>query len=90
MAAKKTSTTKTKKPTTKKTATRSSMGRATPDAPRLTLAQKKEMDRWQAEDDMRTLQRAREIIADNKRKAAAQAMAAEQLSALQKLSQTLK
>lgn len=40
----------------------------------------KEQDRWQAEDDLRTLLRAEEIKKDKKRLAAARNMAKEQLA----------
>lgn len=44
-----------------------------------------DMAKWQAEDDMRILQRAAIIQADPKRKAAAARMAAEEVKALQKI-----
>lgn len=41
--------------------------------------------KWRAEDDMRTLARAKEIEADRKRMMAAQKMAKEKMSELQKV-----
>ena len=43
--------------------------------------------KWQAEDDLRTLQRAAEIRKDKGRLAAARKCAKEQMAALQKVSQ---
>lgn len=41
--------------------------------------------KWQAEDDMRTLLRAKEIEKDPKRLAAARAMAKEKMAAMQQI-----
>lgn len=51
-------------------------------------APKSEMDRWQAEEDVRTLARAEEIRNDPKRLAAAKKMAASKLAELQAVAGT--
>lgn len=50
-----------------------------------TVTPDSDMEKWQAEDDMRILRQAAVIQADSKRKAAATRMAAEEMKALQKI-----
>lgn len=54
------------------------------DAPMETKAHEDREKKWQAEDDLRTLQRAKEVESDKARMKAAKALAQEQMNTLKK------